>query len=342
MLQEIIDLGVTIKGLPDEEAVLCTRKGTYAVKHVDTTNFLFLVPPAKEGSSEKVTVAATAVAHLELVLTAPRFGALDRILKATQIRGEDDEEEGGNATEPSTSGRGEIQPHTFSELLETVQASAAELKAALQQRGAVELNGRWRVISPGHLATLLEVLLLSAAQHGWRHDSLPVQEACTVLQSDGFDPRVAQHCLRLHSTLDASATDMPATVTLDQGKVCLHFARKLLLQQERWPLDQYLEEWQASVPEGIAVDLDMLRGEALREEAGGEEMLRSFPAAALSADPAARFAALFAARPRWELPDLEPYLSDLQVPGRSAEFLLLTYARASQDSPNAPVVYSAR
>ena len=70
-----------------------------------------------------------------------------------------------------------------------LQASAAELKAAVQQRGAVELNGRWRVISPGHLATLLEVLLLSAAQHGWRHDSLPVQEACTVLQSDGFDPR---------------------------------------------------------------------------------------------------------------------------------------------------------
>lgn len=32
-------------------------------------------------------------------------------------------------------------------------------------------------------------------------------------------------------------------------QVCLHFARKLLLQQERWPLDQYLEEWQASVPE---------------------------------------------------------------------------------------------
>lgn len=57
----------------------------------------------------------------------------------------------------------------------------------------------------------------------------------------------------------------------------------------------------------------MLRGEARREEVGGEEFLRHFPAAALPTDPAARFAALFAARPRWELPDLEPYLADLQV-----------------------------
>lgn len=72
---------VTIKGRPNEEAVLCTRKGTYAVKHVDTTNSLFLIPPAKEDSTDKVTVAATAAAHLELVLTAPRFGALDRILQ---------------------------------------------------------------------------------------------------------------------------------------------------------------------------------------------------------------------------------------------------------------------
>lgn len=35
----------------------------------------------KDSSCEKVTVAATAVAHLELVLTAPRLGALDRVLE---------------------------------------------------------------------------------------------------------------------------------------------------------------------------------------------------------------------------------------------------------------------
>ncbi len=69
------------------------------------------------------------------------------------------------------------------------QASAAELRAALQQRGALELEGSWRVISPCHLAALLEVLLLSAAQHGWRHDAIPVQEACSAMQADGFDPR---------------------------------------------------------------------------------------------------------------------------------------------------------
>ena len=32
----------------------------------------------------------------------------------------------------------------------------------------------------------------------------------------------------------------------------------------------------------------------------------------------------------------------MQIPGRSAEALLLTYARASQDQANGPVLYSAR
>lgn len=69
------------------------------------------------------------------------------------------------------------------------QASAAELRVALQQRGAMELEGTWRTVAPAHLAALLEVLLLSATQHSWHHDAVPVQEACSVLQADGFDPR---------------------------------------------------------------------------------------------------------------------------------------------------------
>ena len=58
----------------------------------------------------------------------------------------------------------------------------------------------------------------------------------------------------------------------------------------------------------------MLKGEALIEGSGGaEESLISLSIAKLPSDPCARFARLFALRPRWVLPDLEPYLADLQV-----------------------------
>jgi hypothetical protein len=42
-------------------------------------------------------------------------------------------------------------------------------------------------------------------------------------------------------------------------QVCLHFARNLLQQEGRRPLDQFLEEWQASVPEVRAPFLSRTR-----------------------------------------------------------------------------------
>ena len=60
-------------------------------------------------------------------------------------------------------------------------------------------------------------------------------------------------------------------------------------------------------------DAGMLRGEALAEEAGGATLIQSFPAADLPADPAQRFGVLFAARPRWQLAELQPYLAGLRV-----------------------------
>lgn len=65
--------------------------------------------------------------------------------------------------------------------------------------------------------------------------------------------------------------------------------------------------------QGMAPDAGMLRGEALVDDAGGAEFVQAFAAADLPADPAQRFAVIFAARPRWALPDLQPYLADMQV-----------------------------
>src|SRR5579875_1320445 len=64
----------------------------------------------------------------------------------------------------------------------------------------------------------------------------------------------------------------------------------------------------------MAPDAGMLRGEALLEEDGaGNASIRLLSAEALPSDPAARFAALFRARPRWRLADLQPYIADLQA-----------------------------
>ncbi len=69
-----------------------------------------------------------------------------------------------------------------------LQASAAELRVALKERGALEVDGCWRVMSGALLGDTLEVLLLTATQHGWGN-CIPVAEAGQAMTADGFDPR---------------------------------------------------------------------------------------------------------------------------------------------------------
>ena len=58
---------------------------------------------------------------------------------------------------------------------------------------------------------------------------------------------------------------------------------------------------------------EMLVGEVLPEETGGGKIVRRFSAGSLPKDPARRFAELFAARPRWRMAELQPFLKGIQV-----------------------------
>ncbi|GFH11635.1 uncharacterized protein HaLaN_07167, partial [Haematococcus lacustris] len=88
--------------------------------------------------------------------------------------------------------------------------------------------------------------------------------------------------------------------------------------------------------------MELLRGEVLVQGSGAGARVQLFSVRALPSEPSARFHALFSMQPRWEGSELEPYLADLKVPGKTAGALLLKYTRASQPTPDGPVYYTAR
>jgi sister chromatid cohesion protein DCC1 len=105
---------LTIKGGPDDEAVLCTSAATYAIKYVSTSNTVLLIPP-----SEKITngnnddgmgftmaqVVATSSGHLELVETAPQLDNLKTLLNQRPYV---EDLEGGQVREEANSYQGLI------------------------------------------------------------------------------------------------------------------------------------------------------------------------------------------------------------------------------------------
>ena len=338
---------------------------------------------AEAANQPPVTVSAIVKSHFELVQVAPRLHALDAALQDRPIGSLEEEEERNpdapqhmetdihtdplNNTTSTSNKDGQSLGKTWEELLSLVQASSEELAAALTERHALCIDGKWRGIDPIHLGTLLELILLTAVEKGWSLDAISAVEAGEVLAPHGFSPGLTEHCLKIFSKPvvafdssnslenDSNNDDMngndekkskEGVYAVRADAVCRHFGLKLFREKQRWDdVNEFDATWRASVPEGMVPSFDVLRGEALVDsEAGptgqlGVQLLRVNE---LPQKASERFRFLFSVRPRWELPALEPYIQGLAGPGETTEALLLKFARASQQKPTDPVRYSSR
>lgn len=304
---------LTFKGRAQDEAVLCSSTQTFVVKKVETSNLVMLIdsrtePPPPSPTAEaptpgasappgnipglstqlnsdasaaqqpQVTVSALIGSHLELVHTAPRLRALDAVLADRPFGA--DEPMGGPENPDGSNPPG----RTWEELLEEVQASPAELAAALEGRNALRVEGRWRGVDPGYLGTVLELVLLTAIEKGWSLDAVPAADAADALVESGFAPEVTHLCLRKFGTpastgtadsqaMDGSAVgatasggDMAAAayspdgeplqlplegaVQLQESAVCRYFGVSLLSDRPRWEsVEEFMTAWSAAVPE---------------------------------------------------------------------------------------------
>jgi len=217
---------------------------------------------------------------------------------------------------------------------------------------------------------------------GW---IIPGNKMGTILEKeDGYDPRATLHCLKLFGKpverVDGKGTQEEEVgerwFRLDTEAVCRYFGIKLLKERtlpdaslgggppgrakasskigvEMWKLEEFINAWQAAVPEGMTVNVKtMLQGYALtlsiingpsHHSSNTPTMcIKYFSVKELPKDAERRFKALFEERARWEWEDMEAYVKGLEAPGQSVEALLMKYARASQMKPTDPVTYSAR
>ncbi|XP_057495239.1 uncharacterized protein LOC130780303 [Actinidia eriantha] len=347
LLPDVLHHRVTLRGQPDEDAVLCTMSKTYAVKFVGTSNSVLLIPPSDQlvlcGNTqdcdekdrvEKLVAPVIKVAPgvMELVEVAPRIDRLKMLLSENPYRFDDalmseelDEMEKNNT-----------RLYSWSDLIDRVQASDDELRSGLQALSAVEIDGYWRIVDENYMDGILNMLLHNLVLNDWSLNGLNETEVVGVLQSDGFPCEIAQHCLQVYG----SKTD-DGVWKLDEKEVCVHFARAIL-RGGKMKMDNFMMEWMRKIPEGMQASYDMLEGEVLTEKIGIETWVYAFDVSSLPSAPAERFSMLFRERPKWEWKDLQPYIRDLSVPGLSSEGLLLKYTRRTQPTLDAEPVFSAR
>lgn len=310
---------MTLRGQPDEDAVLCTLSKTYAVKFVGSSNSVFLIPPSDSSildnkasedasmhSNGKKTVASVikvAPGCMELVEVAPRLDKLRMLLSRNPYTF--DEASEMDISEALDESR---FLYTWDDLVESVQASDEELRAGLQALSAVEINGYWRILDEKYMDAVLNMLLHNSVINNWSLNRLIEDEVLRVLEGDGFPSKIAKHCLQVHgSKVVEEGSSRSSIWKLDEKKICVHFAREIL-RGKKMKTETFLDEWRFRIPDGMQASFEMLEGEVLTEKLGIDTWVYAFSVSSLSSVPAERFSKLFQERPKWEWKDLHPYV----------------------------------
>jgi sister chromatid cohesion protein DCC1 len=211
----IVLQSVTIKGLPDDDAVLCTDSSTFSLRQVNTSNSLVLSTMDDVLDWEVYDDLSSTI---ELLPCTARVGRLATLLSSTLYTGPENEGTSSDATF-----------YTFDQLLSIVQASRTELETALVEMNAFVLDDYHRCIDPAYLHHMLDGLSTNATILGYDIRCLSLQEAHACLDQDFASVPDPVRLAFLHAfTKDITASSL----CLDDYKVC-RFLGSIVLETEK-------------------------------------------------------------------------------------------------------------
>ncbi|KAF8205052.1 sister chromatid cohesion protein Dcc1 [Pholiota molesta] len=333
------DISLTIKGQPNEDAVLCTGDKTFAMRSIGLSNTILVVTPVQDDYASNFANDALAIRDqvseiMELIPAVPKMHKLTGLLRERQY---DDSSEDDIYEEDGT------QIHyTYDDARAEIQASDAELDKGLKDRRILIINNELRPIKPEYLNRLLELILNLLISLSMKYTSVSVEQLSSVL-ADGHEvPRaVSTQIMAWFGELKDGRWKM------DVGSVVRELGLGILRNHRHDPISQgdLLLRWKTQVGDTFEslVSIGLLEGNYIESETinyGDNLTLKYFPASDLPVDPAARFSDLFLTRKKWKGEDISPFLSDIAVNSKERDKLLLKYCRTVTESGG--VRYTAR
>uniref|UniRef100_A0A1B6F2G2 Sister chromatid cohesion protein DCC1 n=1 Tax=Cuerna arida TaxID=1464854 RepID=A0A1B6F2G2_9HEMI len=337
---------VVFRGARDDKAVLCTEDKTFEVKEAETSNSLLLLPELKLAEDckgddddddedtrqlEEREIVGVFHTYLELRLIKPRLRRLKSLLEPSSYRGSELE------ADLLESG---VRLYTTEDLLREVQASEQELTGGLEELGACCIDGNWRLLEFDYHFRVLSYFLNLIDSNSWNVSSIPYRETIDNLQ-DLMPMYILEHVFHQYCEMSGDRDDEGEPLySLLEDKTCRFLAEVLLRPAGRFNLQDFLQAWQDSVPEGLQTDLKQLDGIALTDLNARPQVIWFFSENELPEDIQERINVLFEIRDKWTLDQIHPYIEKLTTEKQNVNALLTKYARAS--NINGVRYYSSR
>jgi sister chromatid cohesion protein DCC1 len=272
-------------GDTDENVVLCTKNKTYDVKEAETSNSLLLVPDllfaASTGLDETVqnnsmdsdtsleksntslnkstdsdegtteprriehkTIINTFFTYYELKVCKPRLSKLRELLEPTKYQGVELE----YAVDKS-------KLLNYENIYDQVQASRSELDVELEKIQAIQLEGYYRLLEFDYEFRVLSYMLDLIEENSWPLDKISKEVTMDSLKE--LVPVPILESMFKFYTRESSVDDDVQYYEYKEDKVCSFLARVLLKSAGRFNLEEFLQAWSDSVPEGMITDVSI-------------------------------------------------------------------------------------
>ncbi|CAG9824485.1 unnamed protein product [Phaedon cochleariae] len=315
-----------IKGDDDDEVVICSETHTFHVTEAETSNSLLLVKHLKFNNEieenedpriNNILVSSIFYDYLEAVVGKPHLKKLHEILNKSVYKGPEVEFEVDQNS-----------LLTFEELSNKVQASNKELKDALESMTVLELNNKIRLLDLEYHFRVLSLMLKLVEENSWQLDEIDFDETIEALKD--LAPREVISSLFDKYTEESKLIDSLQLYRYKEDVVCTFFAKVLLHGTGRFELNEFLQTWKDSVPEGMICDEEMLYGLAVIDKTSDPNIIFAFDETSLPENINERFKTLFQVKTKWSVPEITPYIKQLATVKLDVNALLAKHARASK------------
>jgi hypothetical protein len=198
-----------LKGHQDRKnVILCSDTLAYEVKRIENSNTILL---AKQETNQLVIVDKKTDLY-ELSETSPRLTQIHELLKPFQLNQNEFNEAIG------------LHPQT---LFSEVQASKHQIQAALHDVGAVEVNGKYHLLSSFFRYKLVRRLLDAILENSW--DLSDVNENLCCKELSDINPAFVTSILYILGKRDSTKT---TRWMLDFDRIAIASAHNLFLSNQ--------------------------------------------------------------------------------------------------------------
>lgn len=271
---------------------------------------------------EHKDIVNTFFTYYEVKPCKPRLSKLQKLLESTKYRGPELEYEVDKS-----------KLMNFQAIVDQIQASQAEIDQELEKIQAIKIDEYYRLLEFDYEFRILSYMLDLIEENSWPLYRISREVTIDSLKELG-PVHVLQAMFRFY-TKPSTLEDSVQYYQYDEVKVCRFLASVLLTSARRFNLEEFLQAWKDSVPEGMVPDVrtchisynlslslvaihikvislffqeTMLSGIALIDKSSAPHVIWGFAENELPEEINERFKFLFQTKPKWTLAEISPYI----------------------------------